>query len=179
MPDRVVCWLWLLASLLLFGCGEEEGPSPALRADIRALRVLLIEDPARRPLEEVEAVAEDRPVEAGRRLRSGGIPAARQQVTRVEALTVTSPEGRGWRRRLERAYRDRVEALEHYADVLEDAATDTDGLLAAIREQAEVELEVMAVDVDMEQVVPTAPQRARGLPEGADEPEPRGPPPRR
>ncbi|MFK7992423.1 MAG: hypothetical protein AB8I08_40755 [Sandaracinaceae bacterium] len=181
MPEHAAwCGALLCCLGALAGCGGEEGPSPSLQEDIRQLRLLLIQDPARQPLEEVEAVAEDRPVEAGRRLRSGGIPAARQQLERAQSLEVTSPEGRRWRRRLERAYRDRIEALEHYADVLDAASSDTDALLEAIREQAAVELEVMAIDVDMEEVVPTAPRRPEGLPEGADEREsPLGPPPRR
>ena len=173
----------LLAACLAAGCGDEDtGPSPALRQDIDALRRLMIGDPARQPLEEVEAVAEGRPVEASRRLRTGAIPAAREQVERAEALELRSPEGRRFHRRLLRAYRDRVGALERYADVLEGAASDTDGLLASVREQAEIELAVMAVDADMEELAPTAPPTPAGGPEeegpgGEGEAEAPGPPP--
>jgi len=143
--------------LSLLACsGEPEGPSAAARADVKRLRRLFVSDPAAGPLEEVERVATDRPVLGARLLRRGGIPAAERQLTRVEEASFTTEEGRRLARQAEDAYRQRLDALRLYADVLEGAASDTEGLLDALRGQREAEMALLALDRDMEAVVPTA-----------------------
>jgi hypothetical protein len=142
--------------LLCAGCSEEpEGPSATLRSDVEAIRRVMIEDPAQRPLAEVERVAEDRPVLAGRLLRTGAIPAARRQVQAVERLELRTERGQGFADRLLTAYRARVVALEDYAEVLAAAASDEAALLEALRAQSDAELIVLDVDADLEALVPT------------------------
>jgi len=106
-----------------FACGddegEEEGPAPDVIADVRSLQDVVTADPALGPIEDAEAMVDDeRQALAAELLEQGGIPAARRQVEAVEALEMTTPEGRRLRRRLKRAYAGRVEALEHYREVL-------------------------------------------------------------
>lgn len=151
LAPRVAAVLLLLA---LAGC-DEDGPPPGVLADIDRLRAVMIDDPAHQPLEEVERIAADRPVHAARMLRTGGLPAARQQVTRVESATMTTDEGRGFARRLAAAYRDRVAALEQYREVLEAGAADAEALMAALHAQSDADRAVLAVDAAMEEIAPT------------------------
>jgi len=154
---RALCSLLLLLPLML-GCGEEEAITPPnLAADVEALRLVMIQDPAHQPLEEMERVAQDRPYEAARLLRTGVIPAAERQLARAEAVSVRTDEGGQLKRRLARAYRDRVGALRDYREVLEDGARDPDALMAALRAQSSADRAVLDVDAEMERLVSTAP----------------------
>ena len=140
---RALCSLLLLLPLML-GCGEEEAITPPnLAADVEALRLVMIQDPAHQPLEEMERVAQDRPYEAARLLRTGVIPAAERQLARAEAVSVRTDEGGQLKRRLARAYRDRVGALRDYREVLEDGARDPDALMAALRAQSSADRAVL------------------------------------
>ncbi|MCZ7684365.1 MAG: hypothetical protein M5U28_38575 [Sandaracinaceae bacterium] len=130
-------------------------------ADVHALRGLMIDDPAERPLGEVERVAPDRPVLAARMLATGALPAARRQVTRVREATMTTPEGRSLARRLARAYEQRVRGLEAWHGYLEDGAIDESQHLESLTTRRQAEVAVMELDQEMERYVPTEP-RARG-----------------
>ena len=146
----------VLSALLLLACGEEEATTPVdVVADIEVLRLLMIDDPAVQPLEEVERVAEDRPYEAARLLRTGVLPGARRQVERAERAEVGSREGQRLRRRLVRGYRDRLAALQDYRAVLEDGARDPDALLGALRAQSAADRALLEVDAEMERLAPT------------------------
>jgi hypothetical protein len=149
--------------VLAAGCsGDAEGPSEALRADVAAIRRVMIADPAQQPLAEVERVAEDRPVLAGRLVRTGALPAARRQVEAVEGLRTRTERGGQLADRLLTAYRARVVALEDYAEVLEAAASDEAALLEALRAQSDAEMIVLEVDEDLEALAPTEAPRAEG-----------------
>ncbi|HJL18732.1 MAG TPA: hypothetical protein RMH99_23925 [Sandaracinaceae bacterium LLY-WYZ-13_1] len=166
----------LALALALLACSEaDEGPSPALEADVERLRMVMIQDSAQQPLAEVERVVDDRPVLAGRLLRSGGIPAAERQVRAAERVEVRTDEGRQLRGRMVTAYRARVSALRDYADVLDAQARDDAALLEALRAQSDADMLLLDLDRDLEAIVPTGPRPrpGGGAPEGeaSDAPE--------
>ncbi len=108
--------------VLVGGCGddgEQDGPSPDVVADVRALQDAVTRDPAIAPLADAEGmVDEERSALAAQMLEQGGVPAARRQVEAVEAVEVGTAEGRRFRRRLAGAYAERVTALEEYQRIL-------------------------------------------------------------
>ena len=160
----------LFALSLAAGCSSEDtGPSQAHLDDVGRVRVLMATDPTVAAVQDVERVADGRPVEAGRRVRTGALPSAEEQLERARGLEVLSPQGRRYRRRLVRIYSDRVEALTAYAHVLERAAQDEDALVAALRAQSEVEMELLAVHQELDTVAPLSPNTEPPRPE-ADEP---------
>ena len=167
--------LALIALLVAAGCDDgEPPPSPALLSDIDRLRQLMATDPTLQPMEEVERVADARPVEAARRLRTGALPAARSQLERTEGVLITSDEGRRLRGQLSSAYRARIEALEDYESILVDAATDVEGLMRALRAQSDAEREVLAVHDALDGIQPLAPA-PEASPADPDEDEPARP----
>ncbi len=112
----------ILALALLVACGdddEQEGPPPDLVADVEKLQDAITTDPAIAPIEDAEAMVDDeRHALAAELLEQGGIPAAERQVEAVRDLTLGTRRGRLFKRRLARAYEDRVAALERYRVVL-------------------------------------------------------------
>ncbi len=165
-------------ALLLLASACDSGPPPPppdLVADVQALRRVMIDDPALRPLSEVERVADDRPVFAARLLASGALPAARRQVTRMRAVSTSTPEGRTYRQRLADAYEQRVRGLEQWHAYLEDAATSDADLLESITTRREAEIDLLEIDQELERYVPTEPPRRPPATEGEAEPAPEEP----
>ncbi len=153
---------------LMVACEEEAaGPAPAVVDEANALRLVIVQDPAQGPLQEVErAMTQRRPVLAAQLLRTGAIPAARRQVERVEATRVREAALVAARRRTLAAYRDRVAALERYERVLVRGGTDDAELAASLHDQSAAERELLTVLTGLDLLVP--------LPEGEREAE--GPP---
>ncbi len=153
--------LLLVAMASLAGCGgEPEGPSPTLLDDITTLRQVVIANPAANPIASAERAADDRAVLASRLLQSGAIPAARRQIEAVQAAEVGSAEGRGWKERLETAYRLRVDGLEQWRTFLAAEGRDEEQLLEATSTLRRAEVSVVQIDLEMETVSPT--RRRRG-----------------
>lgn len=167
--------LALIAALALLGCGDEtEGPSPALRADLRVLHQIIANDPATEPLELVDRrIDDERPVHAADLLRTTGIPAAERQVASLRSAQMTSDEGRGFARRLTEAYQERVDALDAYRIVLEGGAqVDEVALLDALRRVRQAQEQLLGIAREMNALTPgvrTPP------PPGGPDPEPEAP----
>lgn len=150
--------VFLGVALLVVGCsGCTDDSDVALRSDVAALREVMVDDPAQQPLVEVERVARDRPVLAGRLLRSGAIPAAQRQVRTLEQVRLQTERGRQLAARLVSAYRARESALQEYAEVLAAGASDDDALLEALRGQSSAERLLLGIDSEMEVILSSAP----------------------
>lgn len=134
-------------ALLALACGREpSGPPPALGDDARALELLLADDLVLLAVGEADdAVAEDLPVRAAERLRSGAIPAARRQVERARTLTLVTAEGRELRAEVVAALEGRQAALEGYADALERGLLEDLELARSLRTQREAEATIDAL----------------------------------
>lgn len=159
-----------LALLLLAGCGEE-GPPADLLADVTTLQEIVGRDPAPEAIDAADAIADDRPVHAARMLRNSAIPAARRQLDDVEAAELGTSRGRTYRRRMARAYRARLDAIETYRTVLERGeAADPVELLDAIRARREAEVQLLDLLTELQELSP-APPRPPGEPGGPEEPE--------
>ena len=143
--------LGLALAVAGWGCGDDdEGPSPDLKADARALSLAMVEDPAAGALEEVdEAMLDDLPARAAELMERGAIPASRQQTARIEALEMSSVEGRQLRRRLIEAYRARTRALEQSQRVLARGDVEDIALTDSLRAQREAHDMVLAVDDEL------------------------------
>lgn len=166
----------LAAAVLLCACGDDdEGPSRELEADARLLSEAMVEDPAAGALEEVdEAMLDDLPARAAELLESGAIPASRQQAERVEALEMSTAEGRRLRRRLLDAYRARTAALEQYREALARGHVEDLRLTDSMRAQREAHERLLDIDEALAGILGREePERER-----RDEREPSEPAPR-
>jgi hypothetical protein len=162
MTGRAMLASWMLA-LSLAACDGEPALPPGVARDVATLRRVMIADPAARPIEEAERIADERPVLAGRMVRSAAIPAAHQQVEAVRAAEMTSEQGRTLARRLREAYEERERGLELWERYLHDAATDDELLLESTTALREAEMDIIGVDRELETLVPTeAPPRESG-----------------
>jgi hypothetical protein len=144
------------ALLLLAVACSEPGPPPSLVADVRTLRAVIAADEAEAHITEAELIASDRrPVRAGDMVEAAALPSARRQVERARDAAVTTREGRAFARRLREAYAERVRGLTVWRRYLEGAATDDDLLLESSTLLRSAQLEILAVDRDMDAVTPT------------------------
>ena len=154
---------------LATGCGED-GPPPGLIADVTRLSEVVAEDPADQALEAVDAIADDRPVHAARLMRTSAIPAAQRQLDTVHELEMTTPRGRTYARRAERAYRARLDALHTHEDVLDQGVSaDPLDTLDAIRGRRQAEEQLLRLMRDLEGVVPGAARPRPEPDEGSDQ----------
>ncbi|MGE0791554.1 MAG: hypothetical protein AB7S26_38115 [Sandaracinaceae bacterium] len=150
--------LTVALAFVLVGCGED-GPPPDLRADVMQLFTLFDADPAPAVLEEVDRIADDRPVHAAEILEERGIPAAEEQLDTLEHAELTTSRGRTYGRRATRAYRDRVRALERYQAALAlGASADPTPLLDAIRARREAEVALADLVHEMAEIAPRQPR---------------------
>lgn len=146
--------MWRTSVLLLIACSDP-GPPPSLVSDVRALRAIIHDDPTDAQVEEAEAQAADRrPVAAGDYVEETVLPTARRQLARARAAEVTTSQGGAYARRLRGAYEERVSGLEVYRRYLEGAATDDDLLLESSQHLRDAQIEIIAVDREMDAVTP-------------------------
>jgi hypothetical protein len=134
--------------------GEPEGPSDALRADVRDLRRAIERDPATAPIQEVEAMVDERPARAARLLESGAIPAARRQAQSMRDAAVRTPEGRAWADRLSDAYDERVRGLDEWRRYLNEGSENDELLLDSMTHIRAGHFAVLEVDMEMDQLAP-------------------------
>jgi len=143
----------------LFACACKTGPTPeeqrAIEGDVRALQDAMGADATPNSLAEVDrAVAEDKPVLAATLLANGAIPAARQQVSAIEAITVQSDRGAKLRTEALRVYRRREAALEVYRRALERGVVEDESLVHALHAQRTAEEALVALDRKLEKIRP-------------------------
>ena len=127
----------------LVACGgtKDAEPSRSLVEDVAALQQASADDLVLLALDEVEsAVADDLPARAARLLERGAIPAAERHAEAVEALTLSTDEGRVLRAEGARLLQARVEALELYqASLVRGLVEDDMAALEAIQAQRRAE----------------------------------------
>ncbi|GAB4209878.1 MAG: hypothetical protein OHK0013_29820 [Sandaracinaceae bacterium] len=164
--------LCAVLGVLLVACSSgAEAPAPAdLQADVRALQNVLGQDPATLPLREVdEAIRDDRPVLAADLIRRGAVPATERQIRAIEALRMTSAEGRRLRSRCVRLHRDRLRALASLEAALSRGIGHEDEqLLDAMHADAEVQVALVRLHDELGRIVPwddgSPPLEERGVP---------------
>ncbi len=156
----------VIALSLLVACGddaEEAGPPPDLVADAVRLQDAVTADPALGPIEDAEAMVDDeRHALAAELLEQGGIPAAERQVEAVRAVELSTRRGRLLRRRLARAYEQRVEALERYQEVLSRGFMEDLALVEAMGGLREAINAITEVDDEIAEIRSAPRNRGRG-----------------
>lgn len=164
-PRALTACLCIVVLGACSGGAQEPVVTASQQADAARLQELLGSDPARVVLQEIEqAVDSERPVMASEMIEQGGLPAVRRQIERLQAVEMTTQEGRGLRTRAVRIHRARVAALESYRDALaRGIGTEDEELLTAMRAYAEAELEIVSLYDDLAAIRPLAPSE-----EGAD-----------
>jgi hypothetical protein len=158
--------LWLACALAV-ACGDDdapEPPAPELVGDVRALQDALADDTTTRGLEDVDDVAETLPVRAAGMLTSGVIPAARRQADAVEAVAVSTEQGRALKAQALGACRARVTALEEYVPLLERGREEDYALVANLRAQREADEAIVAVLDALDAIHPETPDRPQPEP---------------
>lgn len=160
----------MVVGLVACGDGEAEtAAAVAAVADARAIAEVIAVDPAADVLEDVsDAIDTDRPVLAADLLDEVGLPAMRRAVTNLEAVAVTSADGRTIRARAVRLYRARVSAYEDYQRLLMRGLVDDESLLDALDAVSENERELLALQRELRTLAPSA----AAEPPPADEAEP-------
>lgn len=132
-----------------------EAPAEATVADVRALFVVLDDDPALPLLEDVDAaIAENRPVLAADLIGRAAVPAVREHVDAIAQVATTSAEGRTFRERAVRAYRARITALEGLARLLARAEGESVELLEAMHAESRAEVAILRLHEELGGVLP-------------------------
>lgn len=150
-------------SALLLGCGASDSTAhESVESDVRAIAAVLARDPARLPLSEVdEAIRDDRPVLAADLIARTAIPATERLIEQLAALEPTSSEGRRLRNRAVRAHRDRIEALRSLEGALaRGVGQEDERLLDAMRADARAQMAIVALEDELNRLVPHVLERA-------------------
>lgn len=145
-------------------CG---GPAPSdpvrVRADARALQVVLANDRTVAILEEVDRAVDDRlPVRAAELIDRAALPAARTLRERLEQATIVTPEGERVRTKAVGVASRRVRSLEQWRDALARGTVEDMQLVDAMRSQRAVERELVALDDELAKLRPLGPSSAPG-----------------
>ncbi len=172
VPGLLVPGLLVPGLVVLGACSSGEDPAARadLEADVRALELTLAEDPATLPLHEVdEAIRDDRPVLAADLILQSAIPATERQIHALEAVRVTSPEGRRLRTRSIRLHRDRIRALQGMrAALARGTGHEDDQLLSAMHADADAQVAIVRFHEELGRIVPwddgRPPLEERGVP---------------
>lgn len=171
-------FLWLALALapawgLATACGGDDETAQAVpenvQADVGALARQILEDPAQLSLQEVDgAIRDERPVLAADLIAQGARPATERQIALLRALSMSSAEGRRLRARAVRLYRDRLAALDALAAALSRGIGQEDEqLLAAMHADAEAQVAIVALQAELDRIVPSQEERPleeRGAP---------------
>lgn len=141
-----------LAGALLLGCGDDEAETapPDVGADARAIAEVMDADECGPAIDDaMHAMDTERPVMAAGILAESALPAARQQLGRLEAVEAATPDGRTLRSRALRIHRARITALEHLRDALARGPVEDEALLDAIHESATAERELTTLRMEL------------------------------
>jgi hypothetical protein len=136
---------------LLVACGEDDATRPSdLSAESVAIAAVIDDDRCGPAIDDaMHAMDTERPVMAAGILGSTALPAARQQLGRVEAIEAGSAEARTLRSRAVRIHRARIAALEALRDALARGPVEDEQLLDAIHASAEAERDLQALRAEL------------------------------
>jgi hypothetical protein len=136
---------------MLVACGDDEAARPAdLAAEAVAIAAVIDDDRCGPAIDDaMHAMDTERPVMAAGILGSTALPAARQQLGRIEAVEAGSPEARTLRARAVRVHRARIAALEGLRDALARGPVEDDVLLDAIHASAEAERDLQQLRTEL------------------------------
>ena len=150
----------------VWGCGGPAASEPVrVRADARALQVVVANDRTVAILEEVDRAVDDRlPVRGAELLDRAALPAARALREHLEQAQLTTPEGERLRSKAVAVAARRVRSLERWRYALARGTVEDLELVDAMREQRAVERELVALDDELAKVRPLGRSSPRGAP---------------
>lgn len=134
-----------------------------VRADARALQVVLANDRTVAILEEVDRAVDDRlPVRGAELLDRAALPSARALRAQLEQADIATPEGERIRSKAVGVATRRVRSLEQWRDALSRGTVEDMQLVDAMRAQRAVERELVALDDELAKQRPLGPSGRRG-----------------